>query len=394
MTIQYFKYILLLLLFASCDYKDNEVEVADHFFKVYETGESGGDFRPKAMIKDGTNMVIMAEIGGGSFKPIFLQRVDQDGAVLDTFTTNSFVNPLPKIIERNGAHYLVVTNEISLFAHLVRIDWESGDLIDVSNLGVEYPLAINETNDGYLLYSFSTLDRRSFVTYLNDDFQQSWQEEFLVFESPAELDEHLSEENELPFFTGQYNDQLLYFNGFYNQKLATVFLNESDGSFYKAIEGHRYQASTSSLYPLNDGNFFMTKYNITGENSLLESIDLRMDNTIVMNILNEEEVPQRLITGYPTRSPFRPQSLDINGTERLVVYTPTINSQAEIQIRSLDDGSLVASTRLGNGNAFFPADCLIDNDGRLWVLGQTYFANQYPRIALTRFSESEMEELK
>ena len=388
-------YLFFVSLVSSCDFKDNEVEPSDHFTKVYDDNGQGGDFRPKALAKDGEEFVILSELGASSFKPIFLQKIDAQGVLADSFTSNSgFVNPLPTIIEQNGEHLIIAMDQLTLFTHVLSIDWENGNLVSVQQIGVEYPIAISKVNNGFLLLGFSISDRSSYLTYFNNNFQVQWQEEFLVFEDPPQFGRHITEEAPLPFFTGQLNNSKFYFNGFYNQKLAMVFVNANDGSFFKAVEGHRYEASVSSVYPLNNGKFFLTKYNTTGSNSILDEIDLQPNSPNVLNVLNEEDIPEQIKQGYPIRNEFLTKQLFINNIKKLVVLAPTINSQTELQVRNTITGRLEKVLTVGDGTVFLPKDCLIDSDDRLVLLGQTFTANKLPRIALIRLSELEMELLK
>ena len=284
-------------------------------------------------------------------------------------------------------------DKITLRAHVLRIDWASSTLIDEGSLGVTKPLAINKVQNGYLLQSFSSTQRSTFLTYLSPSFTVNWKEKYNVLENPPALDDHFSEEAELPFFTGQYDESTFYFNGFYNLKLAMVFVNSVDGKFKKALEGHRYRAAVSSAVPLGNKEFFLSSYNVTGENRVNASIDLKPNTPGVLNVTNEDDVPVNVVSGYPNRARFFNKKIQSENGEKLISLIPTINAQGELQIRNVTTGALEMSTRIGMFNAFSPVDCTMDGSGQLLLLGETYFANKNARISLVKFSKKEQGSL-
>ena len=396
---RYLLYITLLSVLFSCDEKKNQVSPNYGFTKVVGSTDFEGDFYPWDVVQtaDG-GFLVLSSSNTSAFKDINLLKLDENGDFeWELNDTSEYKNPLPRLYESNGQVYFFAMHNLTLTTHLLQVDLSGGALINAQTYpDFLYPVATNEVPNGYLLQCFDREARRTRLMKLNANFNEQWQEDYAVNENPPEFDDHLLQESPLPFFCGHVGTESsatsYFFGGMRNFRLSTNFVNVGNGNVQKTIDGQRYDAGISNMLNMTGNNFFIVKYDVVGQNSVLPFLPLVPNDGAIINSLNPDVFPERLNYELPTRVRTVLKKMRVNGRAVAVMATETKSNQMLINFYSPSNGNLLASKRIGVGNPYLLGNVIATNDGGLLVMCKTYVTGRFSRIAVIKIPADDVSE--
>jgi hypothetical protein len=394
---KHLNYLFITLIgcfLLSCDAKDNLAEPQYGFKKIIGTQAFDQEVFAWDLVETEDNgYLTLSTANTTALKQIHLFKTTSAGEFeFEIADSSDFKNALPKIIVSNGKYYLFAMHQITLQAHLLEIDLVNKKLIDKQSYAdFLYPTAIEKVDDGYLLQGFDRDNQRIRSMKLSADFAEQWRERYSVFEDPIQFNDHLLQTRPLPFFCG-LSANYYFMGSMYNYTLNLLFINKSDGKLHKRITGFRYDAGVSNLFHISGNDFFLTKYNIEGETSVLPKFTINQSSATTINSQNVDEIPEKIDLELPlrTRSVLKP--IEVNG-QKLIVYLSNTKSQ-EVLANFYDyQGNLVYSKRLGGDIPYYFGNVISGSDGSLIFLCKTYIGGRIPRLVLVKLNPEEVNKL-
>lgn len=384
-------------LFTSCDSKKNEVEPETGFSKIVGSNKYAGRFYPWDVKEtEDEGFIALSSSNSSAFKNILITKIDKTGELeWEIADSSTFVNPVGEIFEQNGSYFIFAMQQVTLNTHLLRINLANRTLEDVqAYANFLYPISASKVPGGFLLQCFDRDAERIRIMKLNSSFNEEWRERYSVFEDPEEFNSHLTLENRLPFFCGyvggENNASHYYFGGMYNFTLTTAFINISDGALVKRMAGFRYEAGVSNLLHLNESNFFLTKYNVSKEASLLRNLEIDITSGGILNAQND--LPENVDFEISSDARNILKKITLNDRNLIVHATESKNQETILNFYN-QQGTQVANKRIGSDSAYLLGNLTPTTDGGLMVLCHTFIAGRLSRLVFIKIPKTEIEAL-
>ncbi|MEO1049847.1 MAG: hypothetical protein AAFX87_04460 [Bacteroidota bacterium] len=395
-------YILLSLsaFIYSCDIGDNEADPSDSFTRIFNNSDFGGAFRPLDIKQTSDSGFIVlgatnsAAAASNSFDRPYVLKADRFGEFEWARTADEpFVNPVSSLIEIGGEFFFVSMDEISLFAHLMKIDLETRRVFsDQTYANITYPLAASQSgkDNGFFIMGYDRNDLSTIMNRFNSDFSSAWNEpaEYSVFEDVEEsIVSHLLRRQPLPFFTGELVDSdVLFFNGFRNFNFSFNFINASTGERIGGVNGIQDDSGISAATHLGGSDLALSRFSF-GDNFILPRRDVNPLGNAESSDLGGNPFPE-----LNDNANVVVKTLEINGSEYTLYATDTRSGQI-ILIAYDTSGQLIGTTFLGRINPVEIGNFITTGDGGLAVLGTVYVAGRFPRITIFKFSAEELNDI-
>ena len=386
--------LFIMVFLISCDAKDNLATPDYGFKKIIGSTKFEGEFYPWDLIETSDKgFLVLSSSNTTALKSIHLFKTDENGDFeFEMADSSSFKNPLPKIIVSGGAYYLIAMEQVTLEAHLLRIDLNNRVLVDEKTYaGFLYPTAIGKTDNGYILQGFDRDAQRIRILSLATNFNENWRERYSVYEDPIQFNEHLLQTRPLPFFCGE-SSQFYFLGSMYNYTLNVLFVEKADGKLVKRITGFRYDAGISNMLNIRGDEFFISKYNLVGENSILPKFTLDQGSNATINSQNKEEIPEKIDLELPLRAKSILKKITLKDKPFIAHLTETKKQETLLNFYDFD-GNLVLSKRFGGDVPYFAGNVITSSDGGLVVLSKTYIAGRIARIVLIKLNKEVVGEL-
>ncbi len=383
---------MLLVLFSACELTQSE-QPAGHFTRIYNQSNFSGNFYPIDIIQaaDSGYMILGKTIDPDFTFPVtYLLRTDARGNFMWDNAFNPYVNPLPGGLWREeNDYFMIVMDDISLEAHVIKVNENNKVAEQTSTLPYEYPLSLAKLETGYLLQYYNRTARNTGMAKLDASFNEEWSQEYPVLEDAEEpIITHLrSPRPILPFFSGQITGTSTYFiNGFYNFTLSLIFQNAGTPDAFGVINGFRDKGAISSAQPLPDGEFALSRYNFD-DNYILPRQSIEPAGIVSADDLSGFEFPE-LVSGAHVVTKL----IEVTG-QNYIIYASSTKSNQIVLLAYDEAGSLVGSRYIGNNYPYEVGNFTLTGDDGLAITGTTYVAGRFPRIALLKLSATDVREL-
>ena len=398
--------IVGLIAFAiGCDIKENNVEPDRSFTKIYNNQEFSRSYDPLRVIEtsDSGYLAIAATFDFNSedtwWSP-YLIKVDENGDYQWEITLEEpYVNPVPYLTEKTDGYYFFTMDEVGLYTYLMRLGFEGTNPEVVATFtDIEYPLSANLTpvedpNPGILVQGYQRGSFRTTLTKLDTEFNQLWTQEYDVLEDAEPLViNHLTRlGQEYPFFSGFVqgtgNRGNYFFNGFRNFSFSLNFVDASNGEITGAVNGSRYKGGLSAALHLGGDQFALSKFSF-GENFFVPSAPVNINGEISSTSITANRFPELLPDAR-----VLVKELTLPGKEVYIYGTDTKSNQMVLYAYDKATSELLGVTYVGQTNPYTLGDYIVTEDNGLLLLGETFVAGRFPRLAMFKLTEEELAEL-
>lgn len=400
--------LLIIGVFAfmvSCDIKENKVEPNRSFTKIYNNQEFSRAYDPLRVIEtaDSGYLAIAATFdftAEDTWWSPYLIKVDENGDYEWEITLEEpYVNPVPYLVEREDGYYFFTMDEVGLYTYLMRLSFDGTNPEVVQTFSdIEYPLSANATpvgdpSPGILVQGYQRGAFRTTLTKLDPEFNQLWTQEYDVLEDAEPLViNHLTRlGEEYPFFSGFVqgtgNSGNYFFNGFRNFSFSLNFVDATNGELTGAVNGSRYEGGLSAALHLGGDQFALSKFSF-GENFLVPAAGVNINGEISSTSIPANRFPELLPDAR-----VLVKELSVLGKEVYIYGTDTKSNQMVLYAYDKATHELLGVTYVGQTNPYELGDFMVTEDNGLLLLGKTFVAGRFPRLALFKLTEEELAAL-
>jgi hypothetical protein len=385
--------------FVSCKNEADPEADKSFFTKFYDHNGFNTTFVPLdvAQTSDGGYLVLglktTIDPEGDDVNPalIYLMKTDEFGEFKsDNVLEENFTTPAPSLLEVAGKFYFFCMDTGT--TQLMEVS-ESGTIAEQFNVGGAYPLAAGVDGTSLLLLNFDAGGRSSILSIVSTAGVPGASKSFTIgaADGPnappdnAIYSHVLRTGRQLPFFVGKTAAGQYYFNGIYNYSLSTVFTDLNNDTPANVVQGANVNGGVSALYPLNGGKFAASRFNF-GDNYILPFASIAAGSP------HSETLGGNPFPELVSNAPVKIISATINANPRVLYGSNTRGKQIALYGYNPADGTLVGSRYIGFSNSFELASMKATTDDGLIVLGTTYIAGRFPRIALFKLSSEALGE--
>jgi len=380
--------VLLVLPFASCDVSDSEADPTLSFTRIYDDNRFEASYQPIDIVQtsdDGFLILASRQTENSDFPAAYIMKLDAEGNfVQENDFQNALSHPLDNFIQIGGNFYFVAMNGTDLRALLVPVN-EDGSTADPVTLGgLTYPLHAAADNNSIILQSYNHEDKRTIVSVVSTSGAISRQSSFDIgpgSETEAPIIGHFTQTGKkLPFRVGKTASGLYFFNGFYNYTFSLVFTDLSEDGVVGVTQGQHENGGISEVLPINQSYFAVSSFNF-GTNYLMPKIQLEVTGiTSTVDLVGNP---------FPELVPDAPvciKRIDASGAPVITFGSYTRNGQIVLHAFDETTGTLKGSEYLGYGDQNKLASFIETRDGGIAVLGTTFVAGRFGRVAVYKLS--------
>lgn len=387
--IKFFLFIWTTLLFISCS-KEN-VEPESGFLIIYDDNNYNAVYKPVGLGQSDSSLFVLSErnIDVSNFSGINLVKSKLDGSfVSETILDDQYVAPTKGLVKIGANHFFFCMDRNTLRPYLVSISPDGNLNFTAINLSTSYPLAISKDNQNQLiLLSYNQEDRQSAISIVSPSGEIVRQASYSIGAGNDVLESiinHFTRENgELPFFCGQAPNNLIYFNGFYNYTLSTVFTDFSDNPA-GVIQGQSTDAAMKYLLPISGNNFAFVAYQF--EDHFMSGFTELPSNSISSSV----NYFNRKVPEIAYNSSAKIIHYQFNNDDVTIIAAETEGRQVVLYFYDSTNGDLLNSYFIGTLNPFTFSDICIFDDGGIGIVGTTFLADRFERIYLQKISRDQL----
>lgn len=388
-SIQHWKgLILAFLVLSAISCSESEPALSESFFKIYDDSNLDVSYRPIDVVEtvDGFIILTGTELSKSDFMGVSLIKIDEEGNYEYEISLDDYVVPIGKIHlnESDSNSYFFVMNPTSLEAILIGVNPQLEVEVESPIGGLNYPLSSAKLSNGnLLLQSYDPLSQETEISEVTLDGSYVGGNRYSIGpggDVEEEIINHYlnASERPLPFFCGEVSSGSYYFNGFYNYSFSLVFTNFSD-SPTGVVQGQSSNAGIRAAMHLTGSDFAVAGFQFD-ENYQLSSTALSTNG-----ISSSADL-------YPGNmaeiKPYTP--VDIIGYANYSIFaSETKGRQIHLNFYN-ESGEIAGMNRIGYLNPFTFSSVKVGSDNSLVILGTTFVAGRFERIALNKISENEI----
>ncbi len=393
--------LLCALGLNSCDLFDNPDAEAENLVRIYDNDRFNFGYFPLDVEQTSTGgFLVLSEFQADSsdFRGVHMLLADEDGEFLtERELPQSTVSPTENLMKIGQAYYFFAMNNTTLFSKLMQAN-EEGQVIEVAETDLEYPLAASLNNDGsgFVLLQYNRGSRESAIHQVSTSGDVSASQGFTIgvgeFEVEPDIIDHLTRRGRiLPFMAGHLGGNSYYFNGFYEFTVSLVFVDFSsgDGDDPGVVQGFRTERAISSLAPLGGDIFALSRYGF-GDNFILPNEPLE---TAPGSIASSNDLVGNPFPELTEDARVQAHLVQVDGRDVVLYASDTKGKQIILMAYDPASGVLLGTRNLGFTNPYEFGGLSLTEDGGLVVVGTTFVAGRFPRIALFRLSPGELSSL-
>ncbi|NQZ76647.1 MAG: hypothetical protein HRT61_11160 [Ekhidna sp.] len=382
--------LCILVMGTACS--NDEPALTEAFLKIYDDSDLDVSYRPIDVVEtvDGYIILTGTELSKSDFMGISLMKIDEKGEYVFEVALSDYVVPIGDLYlnSADSNSYFFAMNPTSFQAVLIGVNPALEIEVDVPIGGIDYPLSAAPLSNGnLLLQSYDPLSQETEISEISLDGSFVSGNSYSIGPGDDVLDEITNHylntsERPLPFFCGEVTAGSYYFNGFYNYIFSLVFTDFSNAPS-GVIQGLRpSKAGIRSVLSQGSGNFAVSGFQFD-ENYQLASITLPTSGNSSSADLYTGDMAEL--------KPYTPVNI-INhsaGSTFTVFASETKGNQILLNFYD-QNGAIAGMHRIGFLNPYSFSSIKTGSDNSLLVLGTTFVAGRFERIALNKIPESEV----
>jgi hypothetical protein len=370
---------------------DDEPALSESFLKIYDDSDLDISYRPIDVVETVDGFIVLAgtELSKSDFMGVKLMKMDEEGNFEFDSDLTDYVVPVGKMYlnQADSNSYFFVMNPTSLEAVLISVNPQLEIQSEVLVGGLNYPLSSAVLSNGnFLLQSYDPLTQETEISEVSMDGAYVGGNSYSIGPGDDVQEEIINHylnagERPLPFLCGEVSPGNYYFNGFYNYSFSLVFTDFSDAPS-GVVQGQSSNAGLRAVMPLNGSDFAVAGFQFDA-NFQLASTTLSIGGTTSS---------VDLFTGNMAEiKPYTPAQIINynNGSSYSVFASETKGRQILLNFYN-DSGAISGIHRIGHINPFTFASIKATDSNSLLILGTTFVAERFERIALKKISESEI----
>lgn len=394
--------ILMAGLVMACDIKKNkeETDPTRTLIKIYENNDLTQSFIPldiKQTSDGGYIYLAKRRIPESSFFGIYVMKADALGNfVSEQMLAPDFVNPVGHLMKSGTLYYFFAMNGLTLDTRLMTVD-ENGSVTEAASIaGIVYPLyaSADELTGQFLLQHYNRDAKKTVISRINSSGAITAQREFDIgfgdFDIEEPVIDHLTGTGKrLPFLTGTVGGGIYFFNGFSNYTLSTVFFsfgNSNPG----VLQGYKDERCISAALYLRDNNKFAVSRYAYGETYISPNAVIDYASG---SVASNSDLPGYLMLEFSPDAKVELHKIQVRDRKILVFNTDTRSKQIGLYFYDESSGAFLGAKYFGYSNPYEAGSLTATSDGGLAIIGTTYLAGRFPRIALIKISKEELEEV-
>ncbi len=404
MVVKYlFPLILLVAMLVGCDVKNNKVDPAMGFTKIYDIDSAEANHVPLDICQlPDEGFIFLGYNLQGEAKTMVV-RTDKDGKLLWSKTFSQYLSPVSDLMKIGNDYYFVSARALTFEILILKVNDAAQTVEEVKALDEsKKPLAACATPDGGLLiqaYDYpnaqTVLLKLNASFALDNNFSLDGKAEFDISQLDL-MDDRINNHftfqgTRLPFFVsyiGQSSATNYVLNGVVEYDIALIAVNPKTGERAGTIDGNRYKKCVSSFTFLGGGRAALSKFEDVN-NFLIPTFntnDFSSGSTI--NISDLTSVPKPEIVA---NSQIKSRLATLKG-RKLVVYIAELkNNTVGFFAYDAANGSFAGARYFGSTYPYKNGSLVTTTDGGMAVLCQTFAAGRFGRMCLFKLSKNQAE---
>ncbi|MEM9895838.1 MAG: hypothetical protein AAF789_05670 [Bacteroidota bacterium] len=388
-----FVWLFFMLFIHSCSEEDL-VSERDSFLKILDDTNAEVNYHPIDIIELENAFLVLAgtTLTNTDFQGVQLIRTTKNGDFIEEEELPNLVVPIKSLHlqtdESDSIISFIAMNPTTLNPVRTSLTTQLDVLNEESFNGLQYPLAASTSEDNDLiLLSYNPVNAQSVVSEIRADGSANSAAYSIGPGDDVEEDiiNHYlgASERSLPFFCGKTTDGIAYFNGFYNFTFSLVF-TDFGASPSGVVQGQSTNAGTRALLPLGARQYAISGFQFE-ENFQVPSIELSNASISSSADLFTENLPN--VREYsPT------EIILYNNSDEYVIFgSETKGRQIVLNFYNRSIGNILSGAhRIGISNPFEFSTLTQTTDAGIVVLGTTFVAGRFQRIALIKLSAQEI----
>ena len=379
--------ILLIVIFA-CSKEDFDPK--DSFTRIYDHNEAAVSYNPIDVVQTTSGFLILAarQIERSDFSGIQLIQLDEEGNFVNEETlAENYVAPVGDFMSIDSVYYFFGMDESTQSSVLFRVDADAN--YTVTSTSARYPLAASQTaSNEFLLLSYDHVGLQSVISKLGQDGVFSQSRGYSIGagdDVQTEINNHFIdlERSALPFFCGELSTGQVYFNGFYNYTLSTVFSSFTDNPD-GVLQGQGVNGGLSAAVPVLGSDFAICGFQYN-ENFIRPKVTLSTTATT-----SSIDLMEGIAAEIQSHSKTDIVVWSYKDVRYIITAGETQNGQIALYIYDYLSGELRGIQKIGYLNAHTLGAIKVDKDNGLLVVGATYVSGRYKRAFLKKMSEEEL----
>lgn len=376
---------------VSCS--QDEPALNESFLKIYDDTDLDMKYRPIDVTETADGFIILTgtERSNTDFMGISLMKIDENGEYEYSRQIQDYVVPIGKMYlnAADSNSYFFAMNPTTLQAVLLGVNPQLDLLVEVSISGLNYPLSSNSLSNGnLLLQSYDPVSLQTEISEVSIDGTFVQGNGYSIgpgSDVETQIINHYlnASERPLPFFCGEVSSGNYYFNGFYNYSFSVVFTDFSDTP-NGVVQGQSSNAGLTAIMPLAGNNFAVAGFQFD-QNYQLATASLSVDG-----ISSSADLFPGDMAEFKSYTPA--DIVNYSSGSYSVFAAETKSRLIHLNFYGVD-GSISGTHRIGYLNPFTFSSIKVGIDNSLVILGTTFVAGRFERIALNKISQGELSEI-
>jgi hypothetical protein len=381
-------FTLLIGLFA-CSKEDFDPKTS--FTRIYDHSSAAVSYNPIDVVQTTSGFLILAakQLDQSDFSGIQLIQLDEAGNFVKEQTLDdNYVAPVGKFISIDSVHYFFGMDENTHTSVLFTVNSDAEYTISAVAT-TRYPLAAAQTADKkLLLVGYDFVGLQTSISKLELDGSSISSRGYTIGagkDVETQIISHFTDPDRsaLPFFCGEISTGQVYFNGFYNYTLSTVF-SSFGGSPDGVLQGQGISGGLSYALPVLGSDFAIFGFQFN-ENFVLPKVTL---NTA--GIASSSNFFASPTAEFQSRTHSDIVIWTYKDVRYVIAAGETQNGQVALYIYDYLSGALKGIEKIGYLNTHTLASIKVDKDNGLLVTGATFVSGRYKRAYLKKMSQNEL----
>ncbi|WP_420317693.1 hypothetical protein [Ekhidna sp.] len=382
-------FFALSLALLSCT--DDEPALNESFFKIYDDSNLDVSYRPIDVVETVDGFIILAgtELSKSDFMGVKLIKIDEEGNYEFESDLDDYVVPVGDMYlnDADSNSYFFAMNPANLEAVLIAVNPQLEIQVESAIGNINYPLSSAILSNGnLLLQSYDPLTQETEISEIGLDGSLIAGNSYSIGPGDDVQEEIINHylnasERPLPFLCGEVSSGNYYFNGFYNYSFSLVF-TDFTATPTGVVQGQSSNAGLRAVMPLSDGNFAVAGFQFDANYQLASTTLSTNGTTSSVDLFpgNMAEI-----------KPYTPAKIiNYSDASSYSIFASETKSRQILLNFYTENGEISGMHKIGYLNPFTFSSIKVGSDHSLLVLGTTFVAGRFERIALNKISQTEL----